>query len=148
MISVFTGELPRSLLSECPLSLLTVTYLPGAIAVGLLSLTSLLYIRWMATQQPGASEEISDKFNELDEFKPDEGVAEWGHCEGDHQHCHSEGMAASDRFSVDPSTLSRPDFWRVLSTHFDLAADFDKKVLKGYVDLVIEKQASEENKLV
>ena len=101
--------------------------------------------RWMATQPCGGKSKASV---DLD-AQPFEGVAEWiNEDEDGNDHHHTMAESNAKTLAADPSTLSRPDLWRVLSTHFDLIADFDKKILSGYVDLAIEKQSSQDDNLV
>lgn len=103
---------------------------------------------WMAAVEPDNSLENSYLVPE-DHFE--EGIAEWVN-EDDEEHGEmSEGVDGDvdgGGFSGDPSTLSRPDFWRVSDIKFHLTADFDGKVLKGFVDLDIGKETSEDENLV
>ena len=81
-----------------------------------------------------------------------EGAAEWINEDDEEEHDdmphEGEGGVNGAGFAGDPSTLSRPDFWRVTNIDFDLTADFGKKILHGSVDLDVEKQTSEEQNLV
>ncbi|OQV16841.1 Leukotriene A-4 hydrolase [Hypsibius exemplaris] len=86
-----------------------------------------------------------------------EGVAEWTNEDDDDAHDGimpgKEGEEGEEKkmdvgFSGDPSTHSRPDFWKVTDLAFDLTADFDVKVLRGFVDLSVEAVGSGDENLI
>lgn len=113
---------------------------------------------FMASTEEHPAESTSPSANDnrylvSEEIFP-EGAAEWINEDDDDDEHNDMPLEENlqggklDGFSGDPSTLSRPDFWRVTNIGFELTADFAKKILHGFVDLEIEKQSSDEQNLV
>ncbi|XP_055337255.1 leukotriene A-4 hydrolase-like [Paramacrobiotus metropolitanus] len=81
----------------------------------------------------------------------DEGgsVAPWTNdSEGEDDMANQELTGNDAGFADDCSTLSRPDWWSTKHIHFKLEVDFTNSVLKGFVELTVVKQTSEDANLV
>lgn len=97
------------------------------------------------SQLPRSSSKACPDENSLE----DECVAPWtNESEDEEEMAHGPHPNQILSFAADYSTLSRPDWWKVTHTYFNLEVVFEDRLLRGYVDLEIDKQCAESENLV